>query len=43
MRTVVTWTDCVADRDGIKAVVHDVCFRPDGSQVCRGSSLNIVR
>jgi intraflagellar transport protein 122 len=33
MRTVVAWTDRVPDRDGIKSVVNDVCFRPDGSQL----------
>jgi hypothetical protein len=40
MRTVVAWTDRVPDRDGIKSVVNDVCFRPDGSQV-RGPATSL--
>ena len=28
MRSVTTWSDRVPDRDGIKSVVNDICFKP---------------
>ena len=31
MRSVTTWSDRVPDRDGIKSVVNDICFKPDGT------------
>ena len=33
MRSVTTWSDRVPDRDGIKSVVNDICFKPDGTQL----------
>jgi intraflagellar transport protein 122 len=33
MRSVVTWSDRLPDRDGIKSVVNDLAFRPDGAQL----------
>eukprot|EP01046_Picozoa_sp_COSAG06_P080482 COSAG06_NODE_27765_length_587_cov_0.573770_2_plen_110_part_00 len=33
MRSVTTWSDRVPDRDGIKSVVNDLCFKPDGTQL----------
>ena len=33
MRSVTTWPGRVPDRDGIKSVVNDICFKPDGTQL----------
>ena len=33
MRSVTTWSDRVPDRDGIKSVVNDLAFKPDGTQL----------
>eukprot|EP01051_Picozoa_sp_SAG22_P018253 SAG22_NODE_3022_length_2017_cov_2.015120_1_plen_377_part_00 len=33
MRSVVTWSDRLPDRDGIESVVNDLAFRPDGAQI----------
>ena len=33
MRSVTTWSDRVPDRDGIKCVVNDLAFKPDGTQL----------
>eukprot|EP01116_Phalansterium_solitarium_P016577 TRINITY_DN3872_c0_g3_i3.p1 TRINITY_DN3872_c0_g3~~TRINITY_DN3872_c0_g3_i3.p1 ORF type:complete len:1186 (+),score=383.77 TRINITY_DN3872_c0_g3_i3:201-3758(+) len=41
MRTVVTWTDRVHDRDGVKQVIYDVAFRPDGTQVIAAAGLRV--
>mmetsp|Transcript_26127 Transcript_26127/g.60322 ORF Transcript_26127/g.60322 Transcript_26127/m.60322 type:complete len:1204 (+) Transcript_26127:58-3669(+) len=33
MRTVITWQEKAPDRDGVKSVVYDIAFKPDGSQM----------
>ena len=33
IRSVTTWSDRVPDRDGIKSVVNDLAFKPDGTQL----------
>ena len=33
MRTLVSWTEKVPERDGQKSCVYDLAFRPDGSQL----------
>ena len=33
MRTVVTWSDRVPEKDGVKSCVYDIAFRPDGTQL----------
>mmetsp|Transcript_3049 Transcript_3049/g.4655 ORF Transcript_3049/g.4655 Transcript_3049/m.4655 type:complete len:1198 (+) Transcript_3049:84-3677(+) len=33
MRAVIAWSDKVPDRDGVKSVVYDIAFRPDGTQL----------
>ena len=33
MRTTLTWSDKVPERDGVTSVCHSVCFSPDGSQL----------
>ena len=33
MRTTLSWSDKVPERDGVTSVCHSVCFSPDGSQL----------
>ncbi|KAF0686954.1 hypothetical protein As57867_021233, partial [Aphanomyces stellatus] len=33
MRTTLAWSDKVPDRNGVKVVVQDIAFHPDGSQI----------
>eukprot|EP00741_Cyanophora_paradoxa_P007206 tig00001094_g6972.t1 len=33
MRAVIAWSDKVPDRDGVKSIVYDIAFRPDGTQL----------
>jgi len=33
MRAIVTWTDKVPERDGVKNCVYDIVFKPDGTQL----------
>lgn len=33
MRTTIAWSDKVPERDGVKACVYDLAFRPDGTQI----------
>jgi len=33
VRAVVSWTDQVPEKEGVRAQVQDIAFRPDGSQI----------
>ncbi|GBF97536.1 hypothetical protein Rsub_10459 [Raphidocelis subcapitata] len=33
MRTVVAWTETPPEKEGVKNVCYDLCFKPDGSQL----------
>ncbi|KAG2430302.1 hypothetical protein HYH02_013779 [Chlamydomonas schloesseri] len=36
MRTVVAWQETPPEKDGVRNVCYDLCFKPDGSQVVAG-------
>eukprot|EP00240_Pyramimonas_obovata_P000052 CAMPEP_0118949464 /NCGR_PEP_ID=MMETSP1169-20130426/49666_1 /TAXON_ID=36882 /ORGANISM="Pyramimonas obovata, Strain CCMP722" /LENGTH=1253 /DNA_ID=CAMNT_0006896109 /DNA_START=163 /DNA_END=3921 /DNA_ORIENTATION=+ len=42
MRAVVTWSDKVPDRDGIKSVCYDVAFKPDGTHLVTGVGSRVL-
>ncbi|KAJ3071027.1 hypothetical protein HDU98_005913 [Podochytrium sp. JEL0797] len=42
MRTFLTWSDTVNDRDGHKLPIYDLTFKPDGSQLVVGAGSEVL-
>ncbi|MEW5316653.1 MAG: hypothetical protein WDW38_008010 [Sanguina aurantia] len=36
MRTVLTWQETPPEKDGVRNVCYEICFKPDGSQLVAG-------
>uniref|UniRef100_A0A7S0VDQ0 Intraflagellar transport protein 122 homolog n=1 Tax=Polytomella parva TaxID=51329 RepID=A0A7S0VDQ0_9CHLO len=42
MRTVVAWQEIPPEKDGIRNVCYDLCFKPDGSHVVAGVGSRVL-
>ncbi|WIA11467.1 hypothetical protein OEZ85_011583 [Tetradesmus obliquus] len=42
MRTVVAWQETPPEKDGIRNVCYDLCFKPDGSQLVAGVGARVL-
>ncbi|KAJ3139735.1 hypothetical protein HK101_003620, partial [Irineochytrium annulatum] len=42
MRTFLTWSDKVHDRDGVKQPIYDIAFKPDGSQLIAAAGAEVL-
>ncbi|KAI9332491.1 WD40-repeat-containing domain protein [Obelidium mucronatum] len=42
MRTFLTWSDNINDRDGNKLPIYDLTFKPDGSQLIVGAGTEVL-